>query len=469
MLPLLRVVDLPSTRRGDLAEDMQHNTAPTVRAGVAPAIAFRGKMLSADKGHYGCSHRTCSPEQTMERIRPHLATCGITRIADITGLDRIHHVPVAIAVRPNSHTLANSAGKGTTTISAKVSAAMEGIELHHAENLRLPVWEASFDEVTQQRPHIRQEHLPLRRGSLFRPDQLLRWVDAFDLIGQQETAVPEALVSMRHPRCASHGITSVQMGSNGLASGNELLEAICHGLYEVIERDAVTLTALGDGRQPRLRDRRIDAAAIEYEEVRRMLRDLADRDISVALFDITTDINVPAYVALLIDVAHRGQGIMKGHGCHLDPEIAMVRAITEAVQSRTVYIAGSRDDMSAGDFARMRRGDKDEAARRYHASGIVGDQLTNRLVGTATSLCPSSSFHEDLTHLVDQIRKANLPQVLVADLTDSDMGIPVVRVIVPGLEGHMFPTYQPGLRGKAVLDGNPPRTAIACHRKVREP
>ena len=95
---------------------------------------------SADgfKAYRRGTHRTVDPAATLARVRPHLQGMGITRIANVTGLDRIG-IPVVMACRPNARSLAVSQGKGLTLEAAKASAVMEAIELHHAERIELPL------------------------------------------------------------------------------------------------------------------------------------------------------------------------------------------------------------------------------------------------------------------------------------------------------------------------------------------
>ena len=84
------------------------------------------------------THRTVDPAATLARLQPHLAGMGITRIANVTGLDRIG-VPVVMVCRPNARSLAVSQGKGLTLDAAKASGVMEAIELYHAEHIELPL------------------------------------------------------------------------------------------------------------------------------------------------------------------------------------------------------------------------------------------------------------------------------------------------------------------------------------------
>src|SRR5881227_3639577 len=80
------------------------------------------------------THRTADPGETLARVRPHAARMGITRLGNITGLDRIG-IPVAIAVRPNSRSVSVSQGKGLELPQAMASALMEACEGFHAEEI----------------------------------------------------------------------------------------------------------------------------------------------------------------------------------------------------------------------------------------------------------------------------------------------------------------------------------------------
>lgn len=97
------------------------------------------------KGHRAGTDRTISPARTLERIAPLLSAMGITRVADVTGLDCIG-IPVAFCCRPNSRALAVSQGKGLDLAAAKASAIMESVEGFHAERVSLPVRWATYPE-----------------------------------------------------------------------------------------------------------------------------------------------------------------------------------------------------------------------------------------------------------------------------------------------------------------------------------
>src|SRR5215218_5721937 len=102
-------------------------------AGLAQSL----RLEPSPPGYAFGTHRAVSPAETLRRIRPLLRPAGITRLADVTGLDWIG-VPVYQAIRPRSRLLAVSQGKGLTRAQAQVSALMESLEGFHAEDVTLP-------------------------------------------------------------------------------------------------------------------------------------------------------------------------------------------------------------------------------------------------------------------------------------------------------------------------------------------
>src|SRR5712692_8315682 len=92
-----------------------------------------GSETDAPRYRFG-TRRAASPAQTLRRITPLLPRAGITRLADVTGLDWIG-LPVYQAIRPNSRNISVSQGKGLTRAQAKVSALMESLESFHAEEI----------------------------------------------------------------------------------------------------------------------------------------------------------------------------------------------------------------------------------------------------------------------------------------------------------------------------------------------
>lgn len=418
---------------------------------MSQPIAFRGQQLRARKAFLETTHRTVAPSETLERLRPHLRTAGVTRLADITGLDRIG-ISTVLAHRPNCPTLSNAAGKGFSLVAATVSAAMEAVEIYHAENPRLEVLQSSWDALPAD-ARIDLDQLPLNSLPLFRPDKVYHWIETWDLIGQTPVYAPYLSIGMGPPPGQRPLIDRpFAMGSNGLAGGNHLLEAIAAGLYEVIERDAVACDRLRTTSLPRAW-RRVDPAAIEDQAVNTLLARLAAAAFTTLLIDCTVDTGVPCYMACLFEAQHRHSGGTKGYGAHLDPHVAMVRAITEAVQARAIFIAGSRDDYFRRDQFIHQLSD-DEV--------LVDDMLSMPFQppGATTASRATDSFEGDIALVVERLRAAGIDQVLVADLTHAEIDIPVARVIVPGLEGYMFDHYAPGPRALAWRDGPGPAARV---------
>src|SRR5882757_8167726 len=92
------------------------------------------------------THRSAAPEDTLARVASKARQIGITRLGNVTGLDRIG-IPVTVAVRPNSRSFSVSQGKGLGVSQAMASAIMEAIELFHGEELAQRTVTASFREL----------------------------------------------------------------------------------------------------------------------------------------------------------------------------------------------------------------------------------------------------------------------------------------------------------------------------------
>ena len=416
---------------------------------MSTAVVIDGVAHAAPKGFYHGTHRTAPPERTLERINRVAPVVGLTRLADITGLDRIG-IPTVVGHRPNAPTLAVSGGKGFTTLAATVSAGMEAVEIWHAENLLLDVEHTSHDELHRQGLTMPADLLPITRNALFDPHRPEPWVWGWDVVAQRRTAVPYACVSMGN---TDHRPTRRWMpfaaGSNGLAGGNHLLESVAAALYEVVERDAIACSRAADGGM----SARVDLDSVTDPLVRSLIDQFDTAGVSAYLFDCTVDTQVPTYMAVVADRIDASMGLYRGYGAHLDPAIAMIRALTEAAQARLLLIAGSRDDYFGRD-QRMNRFLGDNRRRDFDAVPATAD--ANRHTGAATA-----SFDADITIVIERLLAAGLDSVIVVDLTNPDLGIPVVRVIVPGLEGYVFDFYRPGPRAQAHAAARAASMAVA--------
>jgi ribosomal protein S12 methylthiotransferase accessory factor len=401
------------------------------------SIQFRGRSYRSVKAFRAGTHRAQSPEDTLKLVRPYLAKAGVTRIADITGLDHIG-VPTTLALRPNAPTMACSSGKGVTLDQAYVSGAMEAFELHAAETAWLAPIRASYRALSSSYPMPAVANLPLTRHSLFTVDWPFYWCLGWDLISQSEVPVPMAMVGMSR-RSMVGSLRAFLVSSNGLGAGNTFLEAVASGLYEVIERDGVACHYHAALHKQRPIPVVPDATLRPYPLVAGVLEKCDHAEVHVVVQECVADTNVPIYNAFVYDRVDRGVPVTRGSGAHLDPEIALLRAITEALQGRLNFIAGSRDDIFRSAFSRARAG--------WHETvSALQDIATHSPEATRSDSRASDSFERDILDLLSRVQRAGLPNVVVIDLTPPAFPVCVVRVLVPGFEGYMHHGYQPGPR-----------------------
>ena len=390
------------------------------------------------------THRLISPKATLSRVTPLLPAMGITRIANVTGLDRIG-VPVVMVIRPNARSIVVSQGKGLDLDAARASGVMEAIEIYHAEHVDLPLRLASHREMERAHELIDLDRLPTIAAGRYHPHLPMLWIEGWDLLGGKKIWLPYETVHVNFTLPAPVGHGCFDASTNGLASGNHLLEAICHGIAEVIERDAVALwrrrpDAMAEGT-------RIDLATVGDPGCRRILKQLEAAELDVAVFEATSDLGVPVFYAVLLDGRRERSHPGIGSGCHLAPEIALLRALTEAVQIRMTYITGVRDDLAADEFTALGRLRKLVPLRALMASSGVG-----RPFASVASPPVGSTFAEDLDGLLTRLRSAGVDQVVAVDLGKPEYRLPVVKVVIPGLEGpDDHDAYIPGRRARALV------------------
>lgn len=396
------------------------------------------------KAYFAGTHRARTPSETLADYGRHMAKMGITRLAVITGLDRIN-VPVVVAVRPNSRSLATSQGKGDTLEAAKASALLESIEAWHAERCDATIRFDSWYTLNSCGTHaVDPLQLPRRKGAALDPRRPIPWIEGYDLRSGSLTWVPYEAVTVNFVFQAGHSPRFVQ-SSNGLASGNRFCEAVLHGLCEVVERDAWNLWDLLSAEEKKRRQ--VDLETVRSPALRRTLEALNTAGLVAAAWDITTDVDVPVYHAIVIENPQSPQWrpivVSAGCGAHLDPEIALSRSINEAIQSRLTVIAGSRDDTLPTDYVALSSRLEHEAAIR-----IVSEPPPARPVG---HLRPQVSefFEPDLQTMLDALARVGIANVIVVDLSRPDPVIPVVKVLVPGLEGPPSPFTAAGRRRRA--------------------
>jgi len=389
--------------------------------------------------------RALSAVEALARVRPLFGPVGITRVANVTGLDCVG-IPVVAVCRPNSRSLSVSQGKGLTLEAARASGVMEAIELYHAERIALPLKLGSWNDFRFSHGLAAVERLPRTCASDFCAEKPILWIEGSDLLGSRPLWVPYEVVHQNYTLPFPTGTGCFVMSSNGLASGCTKAEALSHGLCEVIERDAKTLWRSRTVEEQE--QVRVDLDTVRDDGCRRLLDCYERADVVVGCWEITSDIGVAAFLCVVQDREPsplRRLGPIEGMGCHPIPEIALGRALTEAAQGRLTLIAGSRDDNTRDRYSESREQSLAQRAHeRLKAPGRRGFQQAPSFDGETSEA--------DVAFLLHKLQSAGFSQAIAVDLTKPELGVPVVRIVVPGLEPyHNIPGYVPGARARAIL------------------
>jgi len=369
---------------------------------------------------------------------------GITRLGNITGLDRIG-IPVAVAVRPNSRSVSVAQGKGLDLPQALASALMEACEGFHAEEIG-PVRRAAY-RVLAARENVIAPDVLAPGTRPFDPTAAIDWVEGLDLLGGGSCWVPAELVHTDYAVPQPDGFFLA--GSNGLASGNHLAEATAAALYELVERDALALWMARPLRERAART--VDLATIDDPACRHLLERYALARIAPRVWNITSEIGIAAFLCEIRDLDPgdpQAPRRFHGSGCHADRGIALSRALSEAAQTRLTYIAGIRDDLAAAEY-RVAAGDD---IRDALLDALARE--TARLPLAAAPSFASDDLAEDLRWALGRLAASGLARAIAVDLTRPELRIPVVRLVIPGLEWDPHhPNYRPGARARALAAG----------------
>jgi ribosomal protein S12 methylthiotransferase accessory factor len=390
-------------------------------------------LRSCIKKYKTDTHRAFSPEETLERIAPKMEMAGITRVADITNLDRIG-IPVFSSIRPGADKGAISVynGKGATPAEARVSAMMEGIERYSAEVHDRKLRVESFSMLKAEAEAVDPRSLVLPQEA--DPELAIPWVSGYDLMCDKEVMVPASAVfhplPMEYPQL-------FRTNTNGLASGNVLEEAVFHGLSEVIERDAWSLAEAVKDTGPQVSD-------VEDGLAADLLEKFARAEVEVRIKDITSDVGIPTIAAASDDLRLKDPALLTiGMGTHTSAEVAVLRALTEVAQSRLTQIHGAREDTTTADFRREIGYERTKRLNRHWFAD------SDRELFSDIRSQDSEDFLDDIRLMMKRLKEAGMERAIVVDLTREEIGVPVVRVIVPGLE---MSAVDPDRRGRRWRD-----------------
>jgi len=376
------------------------------------------QIASCKKTYNYETQRAMPLAETLARIEPKIPAAGITRVADITSLDRIG-IPVFSCIRPTAEDGAITVynGKGATVEESRISGIMEGIERYSSEIHDRKIHLDAYDMIAGAQPAINPRDLILPADT--DPGHVLPWVEGWDIAKNTRALVPAQAVFHPLPRNFRQ---IFRTSTNGLASGNTREEAIFHALCEVIERDAWSLVEA-------TRDTGPAVTGIDDPMLTEMQGKFADAQVDVIVRDITSDIGIPTMAAVADDVLLKDPSLLTiGIGTHTNARIAVMRALTEVAQSRLTQIHGAREDTVTADLRKKMGYDRVKRINGYwfRDNGTVDYKDLRSF--------DSDDFADDIRFAVDALQNKGLDRVIVVDLTREEIGVPVVRVIVPGLE-----------------------------------
>lgn len=407
-----------------------------------PVELLERSHAHGDDGGY----RTVSPEETYQRYRALVSplTGVLTSLGELA--ERSHPLlpvyaagyfvcPQSADSDPGETFDRASLGKGRSHAQSRASALCEGLERYAA------VWQGdeafvrkSFAELAPDAidPRLLQNFSELqyqnqtssdtgdRRRKVplpFDPDQVIHWSPAWSLTHRARRWLPTAYCFTHVPVPADEYIAFYN--PNGHAAGNCLEEAVLQGFLELVERDAAAVWWYNRVQRPK-----VDLASFHSEYFRQVMELDASRGLDMHVLDITHDLGIPVMVAVGIE-PHTGRYFM-GFGCHLDAELAIQRSLTELHQ---VYDPTGRGECP------FRRADFDDDSFWHPMPGAgsvksIFERHAGKSLKSAVETC------------VERVARAGM-ETIVLDYTRPDIGLPTVKVVVPGLR-HFWPRLGPG-------------------------
>jgi thioglycine synthase len=434
-------------------------------------------LESRKKWSVSGSYRIVTVEQTLKIAIPLCKQIGVTRIADITHMDKLT-IPNYSAVLPGTEDyIWVYSGKGPTKLHARASALMECIERYSSlpSSTRRDFVHGSYDQLSESFAVLHPDEVVEPINFQYRDNMTLDFLSGFELFSDSRILVPAHLALFRYTTKPPAVNPFAYYHTNGLASGNVLEEAVCHSLCEVIERDAVSLAELRASAIPfhfiqtitnslrtngypisavkaaQFRDDPsvypdVEVSDVDFEPVQKLLKKFEDAKIPLIVKDITSDIDIPTFIASSVEwITDDYAYFAEGHGTYPDARIALLRAITEVSQTRAANIQGARDDLRKIKYTQDDSGEK----RLWQ---FMPSRNKIRFADVK-SYCHDDIL-DDIKLILDRIQRVGLRKAIIVDLTMKEIGIPVVRAIVPGLETFKFTRSVMGWRARKYFNRN---------------
>ncbi|MEW8144556.1 MAG: TOMM precursor leader peptide-binding protein [Candidatus Thiodiazotropha endolucinida] len=435
-------------------ESIDTDESETVAIKLTPTL----KINETDGGY-----RTRSRENTWKQLEPHISPItGIIsdpekQFEEIESPIHVYFVkqnsPVGKTrkVRSSRYGI-GAAGKGMTDLQARVSCVAEAVERYSSwYRGNEPTVSASYQHIGAQGIHpysllniSDNQYLTRRKWNLvhkefnfvpepFDESETIKWTKAWSLTKNQLRYIPTAFCYYQYR--SDNETMFCRADSNGCASGNTLEEAILQGLFEVVERDATAIWWYNMLNRPQ-----VDLTSLNDPYVLNIQKYLHSKGRLLYVLDTTTDINIPCFCA--VSTTPNGEKIFFGQGAHLDARVAISRAITEMNQSLVARRAFELPEENRVIPQWM------EQARDWYQNATLDSHtylIPLRQETTDIRDYPSVSsidITEDISKCVGILSKKNL-EVIVLNLTLTEIGFPVVKVIVPGMR-HVFASFANG-------------------------
>lgn len=395
---------------------------------------MNSKVTAEKTIQYHTSLRTRPIEETLVYAKQYAKKYGITRVTDTTRLDNIG-VPVYASIRPDAQegSLCVSAGKGLRPKEAQIGAYMEALELAMVEPRakKIAIIPATVADVldSQQRPTAILDFCP-KQGFSFTLDQPIDCVKTYNLQDHKTYLVPAELGFVPYHKKP----TIFGSNSNGLASGNTVMEASLHGILEVIERDIMSFQMVKE-------ETKIIPPESYPDNVRQIYDKVKAAGHELILRYAANEFGWPFIIGSVIDGQTKEPLFINGgYGCHFNRNIALMRAASEAIQSRLSFIHGGRDDLTKG-FDLYKN-------LPWKLKTAVYDDLKEHIKDDANKIhyadIPEMDWHFDtmeayLQQTLTFLKARGFDHVLRISYTQPEEPLQVLKIIIPKMEFFLNP------------------------------
>jgi ribosomal protein S12 methylthiotransferase accessory factor len=388
--------------------------------------------------------RSLAPETTLLYAKQWAATAGITEVTDITDLD-VLGVPVYASIRPQARGDTFTFGKGLCRVDAEVGAYMEALEFFFAEPGIGSVstrWGSAREVAGQERANDAiLDFVPLLQREVDLDGPLLL-ASARNLESGDECAIPAELIYYPAPDV---GQSLFGSSTNGLASGNSVLEASLQALLELIERDVWSFEIVR-------RASKLVEAAILPDHVREIIERAERNGLQFKVRYVPNDYGMPFFAAFVFDLNNPSRKTFNGGwACDLDRERALVRAVTEAAQSRVAFIQGGRKVKMSQAATLAHDAQREGKLVQQHMRG-VSDPRQQVLFSDIPDLTVEGSLQQKLDAVIGRLRRVLQEPIYRVVFTPPESPLQVVRLVVPLLEDLKESRVRVGRRLKATID-----------------